>query len=514
MSNKQVKQQKNLEEIHKQQQNFFYESVSTKLKSVSEKQFEATVLLEKIEEDVDLTPEQFELMGCLSYIVGIDYTNQPHLQEEICKKVAARFEPYKFETSLIRAYTNALFVINESIMTSAKEKMKEKFISNIVLTENKDKVIFNELRALVKKVIGNSIVPVNLVVGINDIISKTTYTYQDLIKLNTILNKSCKYVGGKATKAYIKLYSNELWVTLLKKATIHFDNQKFSIVYFDGILSVIESQQKFDNMLFPILLGNVHEIGFEQIKSDYDAKQEEILANTKETEVVKYEKLEEKQIDELAKGNPLEFVLNILSDILGFIPETSQDIMVAIEKLLNETDHSQHVYHYIKANLSKIADCENKYNLDYVDIHSQLETLIEQYKKDYKTSVEFVCKDISEDITEKIKNYVNSCVNDLILDSDEQKQYLLSQIIDSNIKTYQHLEQIMSLIESCDIIGEQLISYVVLNKYINSNSELVESFKEKGKIVELESKISFYMGFEKLFGCLVPKKETVETPKQ
>ena len=132
MNQQEMQQQESLEQQYQQQQNFFYESISEKLKFYKEREEKYLVVLQSIVKDKNLTTEQFELMGCLSYLVGIDYTNQPYLQKNICDNVTKRFIDYSFTPEFILAFITGLTSINEENCLEAKDKLKNKFILPIV----------------------------------------------------------------------------------------------------------------------------------------------------------------------------------------------------------------------------------------------------------------------------------------------------------------------------------------------------------------------------------------------
>ena len=351
-----------------------------------------------------------------------------------------------------------------------------------------------------------------MAVSVNEILSSTTMTYQDIIKINSLVNRQCKLNGKKAVKSMINLYSDKLWRELLDKASKYFDNQKFVVVYFDGILSVKESETKFDNKLIDVLNDYVFaDSYFEQLKTEFELLQSENKPEEKIEEVDTertYVRLPNDEIELLQKEKPLQFVLNVMGDLLGNYPKTTEDIISGINKIFEQTDYYQNVYHYLKANNGKSDSIADNYNI--VEILEKLTGIIEESGKEYKYFMEKTCSDIPEEILSKISSYVNSCIEDLVLVTDEQKQYLISQAIENNITTYQHLQQILTLIESCDINGSQLISYVVLNKYLEANTNILEVFEMSDKTEPMQLKLSFIAGFADFFKGLSSPEEKTE----
>jgi len=509
-----------LEQSYKQQQNFFYETISEKLTFFKDREEKYAVELELIESGKDLTLEQFELIGCLSYLVGIDYTNQQFLKENICNNVQKRFLKYAFSEDLLFHYVKALNNISEATCLKAKDELKNKFDS-VILIKTEEKLLFNNIRLSIKSIINNSIIPINMVVGSNEILVKTEYTYQDIIKINSLINRQCKFNGSKAIVSMMKLYSDSLWQKLLTKASKLFDNQKFAVVYLDGILSVLEVNKKFGNNLLTIL-QNDKEIAYdwESIEKEFNLGLasipeviEEIITEVVEEE--KYSRLPTEVISKLQENLPFDFILNVIGDLCGHFPKTTDDLLLGIDKIFEQTDYYQNVYHYLKANLKKVSTETDRNNLNVDEILSKLINIVETSGLEYKVLMEKSCQDIPEDIKQKIVTLVNNCINNLLLVNDEQKQYLISQIIENNITTYQHLQQILTLIETCDINGNGLISYVDLNNYLITNTNIIDIFDMFEKIEPIQTKLSFVAGFTDFFKALttepVKVSETTET---
>ena len=510
--NKNELEQKKLEESYKQQQNFFYETISEKLVYIKDREEKFSNILFEIDKEKDLTLDQFELIGCLSYIVGIDYTNQLFLKENICNNVKERFLKFDFSKDFLINYAFALDKITEQNCLKAKDELKNKFDS-IISIKTEEKLLFNNIRLLIKSIINNSIIPINMVVGINEIIVKSEYTYQDIIKINSLINRQCKFNGSKAIKSMIKLYSDIFWQKLLTKASKLFDNQKFAVVYLDGILSVIEANKKFKNDLFDIIIndGTIN-YAWETIEENYNNNIPKIIPEEviEDLSKEKYSRLPTDIISNLQENLPFSFILNVMSDLLGYFPKTTEDVLQGIDKIFEQTDYYQNVYHYLKANLKKLSKQTLIYDLNIDEIIVELTKIIETLGIEYKNLMEKSCEDIPVDIKQKIVEYVNTCIDNLLLVNDEQKQYLISQIIENNITTYQHLQQIITLIETCDINGSNLLTYVDLNKFLITNTNISEIFEMFEKIEPLQSKLSFVAGFGDFFKALnsEPIKET------
>ncbi len=492
--------QQQLEQTYKQQQNFFYENISAKLKFFSERQEKYEDILNNISEDKKLTVEQFELVGSLSYLVGIDYINQIYLTKQICENVAKRFGDYNFSYSFLYAFVKSLDNINEETFFEAKESFKNKVLSPVFL-QNDEKLIFKQIIANTTLIIKNSILPINMAVGISEIMKKQEFVYEDIIKLNSIIQRQCKLSGISAVKPMIKLYSTELWIKILDKGLKYFDNQKFAVVYVDGILSLKEANLKFKNNLINIISNDFEDYNWEEIEDNYNQSTIKPVEEVVETEKVNvatensYVRLPDAEISEIQSNYPFEFILNVMGDLIHHYPKTTKDFFDGIDAIFEQTDYYQNVYHYLKANISKLNIQTDCFDLNIEEINEMLGTLIETMGLEYKDLMEKSCMEIPKELLDKVYDLINDCIKNLILVTDEQKQFLISQIIENNITTYQHLQQMLTLIEKCDIVGTGLNSYYNLDKFLRENTIISEVFEISEKIEPLQMKLSFVAGF-------------------
>ena len=120
-------------------------------------------------------------------------------------------------------------------------------------------------------------------------------------------------------------------------------------------------------------------------------------------------------------------------------------------------------------------------------------------KIEYKEVVEFTCKEIPKSIKSKIIDYINKTIESVVLENDEQKQFLVSQLMENSISTYNHIQQIVTLIETCNINGSDALNYVTLYKFLHENEEIVEAFEKSSSVATLGNTISIYQIFREWF---------------
>lgn len=520
-----LKDQQLLEEqYNRQQSNFFYESISEKLKNN----------LEKLPEIIDMMPQtlavegclsrkQFEMIGCLSYFVGIDFINNP-TDKTIQERVAARFNAIEVPHESIRKYIDIVEKLFPEAYNIPMEKLKNEVNKEIVMPTH-DAIEFREIRLLLKQIAGNSIMPITVAVGANDILDMSyKLTYNDMLRANSLINRQCKFQGAKAITKFMKLNSHNMWTGLLDKSLVKFDNQKLAVVYLDTMLSTKELINKIDkDNVIAVLTGNLGDFDYNPemaIKKPYDETVEDIKdQEIEEVDAVDntktYAPLADGEINTFMESDPSRFVYEVISDINKKYPETIEDVDDAIKAIFDDSDFGQHIYQYMKSKMSLLTP-DNFYfpGFEVSTLTGLMNDKFKSYRDEYKELMELTCKEIPEEIMHKLVNYVNSCIGDLILESDDQKQYLISQLIENGITTYQHLHQIMEMIESCDIIGGQISSYAVLNKYINEQQDIVDTFEKSERTQSVQLKMAVYQAFHNWFSAFVvdsiPKDENSE----
>lgn len=507
-----------LEQNFNQPKNLFLERITERLNFFKEREEKYVSVLDQIEVGKDLTSEQFELVGSLCYLVGIDFTNQPYLLKNICDNVFQRFLQFSFSEEFIQSFVYSLNRISETTLQTAKNSLKDKYVSEIKI-QSEELTDYNKMRLSIKLIFKNSIVPINMSVGIQEILDKKQLTYDDIIKLNSLINRQCKFVGNKAFKEFVTLVNNKLWNNLIVKASKHFDGQKFAIVYLDGILSVIESNKKFGSHLIEIICANSITIDFEALKTNFEDLQiiDDVLIEKPEVveEVIEneYKRLPDDVIGNLQENVPFEFVVNVIADLSKTYPQTEEDLIIGFDKIYEQTDFYQNVYHYLKAKMSSLNSTSIRCGFDIQKLLDIITVRLTTNAEQYKILVEKTCAQIPDDSLNKVVAYVNACIKDLILVTDEQKQYLVSQVVENNITTYQHLEQILTLIETCDINGGEIVSYVVLNKFLLSNTDIAETFQISGDIEPLQLKLQWEAGVAEFLRAML-KEVPVEQSTQ
>lgn len=479
---------------HKQQ-NVFFEYVKNTLSEM-----EDTQLITKIHE------EDFEILGMLCFITGIDYTGMAWKQNKILENVHKRFEEAQISETVQKEFVNQIQSM-KGIRVSERyaqtiEDNKNCVLKPIVVSAD-NKLVFNQIFANIKTILNKLIIPVAFANSLVEL-KQGTLTYEHLFKFNSIVNQNSSYRGG-IYKKLSELYGNEIFNQMLKDMMNKYDLAKYTFIYEEAIQSCIDSVNRFD-----FGFEAISEEAEKEMKKLFDEKEKERLQDAEEEEEQEQSKWEKKSYSEeqskdIMNNKPDLFILTILEEqIQKNIDESN--ILEAIDILLDKDDFVQYVYTYLAANM-KHAN-RNFANEKYVKFVEILDSKIKEYGAEYKQFAEINCKELDENQKNRIITYVNDCIESCIMSNEEQKQYLISQLIENGISTYNHLQQIMSIIETCTIFGEDASTYVNLYNYIQDKTNIKEVFDNGNKMMKIELKLQLYTIFKNWFNInFIPNEQ-------
>jgi len=519
--------QEQLEKMYSDQQNFFHSGIKnniTKLKEKHTLQGILTQALVTIQNDNNINTEPFVLLGGLAYLVGIDFTSSKYLDINICNNVKKRFDEINLSDDEIKLFSSCMSIIQEKHILEAKDSLKELINKRV----NPDNITLNVnlLRADILNILNNSIYPVSMAMGVEEIKSNQKLTYHDYLKINSLLQKQCK-IPGNLIKKLIKIYGNPLYAAIMEKSKKYFDEQKFAVIYLDSILSIVESNAKIlknygltsiiETILIESTLLNWEDIN---LVTDNLKKKETEEAENKKSDYVQDETVD---INDLMDNHPDLFVSEILKDLSKKNELTIDDILLAIDKLVDDgDDYSQHIFTYLRKlfkDRKNVTFSKLYPNVKYIDLMKSLENNYNTSKDIYEGIVELTCKEIPSEILTKVVGYINLTISGLILVDDNQKQYLVSQMVENQIKTYKQLQQIVGLIESCDLKGSDAMNYVALYRFLKENTEIEKVFEESDKLDKtfidfsiIHAFYEWFKEFENIDNKEESKEENAEVP--
>lgn len=455
------------------------------------------------EESKELTNEEFILLGGMSYFVGLDFCQQPVLDKKIVSKFIERFKIFNFTQATIDAFQE--IISNENIIQGVerpKDLLKEEILNTIKATQ----LEINDIRILVNTILKNSIFPSIYSNNINDIINTKKYTYHDIITINNILQQNIN-VRGSQLKNLINLFSNKTFNKILEEADTIFNNSKFAIVYYDSIISCVEFQKRYSNLKMIDFLNQEY---FDKYDFEIEVKKSE-ENKTQDAEDIENEKriARENELNTLQNKHPRKFVVGVLCDFLKIEKfENPVQILEAVEKASENQDYVQHIYHYLKANQSKaqiFADGESladDFGLTFEQVEEVRKLIIDKISElrgETKALTEILLKELPKEKLPIIVNHVNNVIESLVIFGMEAKGYLLSQLSQNQISTYQHLQQLLSIIEQQNIEGSKINNYVVLYDYLETQTDVKTVFENTGKLDGMYNQLAFYQQIRDFF---------------
>lgn len=502
-------QQRVDQNFQKNENQFFYDKISKILKDglennkLQESFDKITIVNGKLTKD--LTLNQFVYLGAISYMVGLDFTTQEYLKEDIVKRIRERlYNVLGTDFSMTEAtkYCDIISVINEENISKTKNTFINKIENPINFDNETYKIKFYELFSLAKTFIYNGTIPVNLAEETNKILSKNPKDISglDMLKINSIIHENLKF-EGKIIHKYVKLHSSDLWSLELQKASELFDNKKFGIIYFDSILTLTENLNRLnttnvknDVWLCDILFSNM-EINFDIYHNPN--KKEEIEPKTEETHTYK-NRYDGVEIQRILQEDPDEAVIEIFRDIVKEdVDELDfNQLKTGTEYLLNDLEYASNLYQFFVTSVNSPKRTYKVVNEEFnnwlKEKHNELETL-------YKEDVEFSCAPIESELLKNIVKILDEIIDDVVLSNMEIKQYLINQKLQNSIHTYNHLLEIITMIESSEIKGSGMNNYVKLYNLLNSDETTKNSFEKIENIEKLTQQFKILTSIKNWF---------------
>jgi hypothetical protein len=464
----------------KTEQELFIETIENNLKN------NFHLLLD--DKKIDKTTE-YELLGSLCYYIGIGIWDFPKNVNNNTKETNEK---------LISSLNDRLSRINIKLESVNSVIKKYKYIDVNYLEEinqiNKDlinKTLPSEdsflLSPLVKNCILTLIVPVSYVKDLDKIKSAklSELTYRHLLMLNNFIYDESVEVTNRTFEDLRNLQLIDKYNKAIKKGTEYYNKQKYSIMFFDLILSMKEYLEYFNDKDFIDTLDII-----------------------KDSDIVK---LELKSVDNndkdiedenLFKTEPLKAVLSIIIEEkkLGI---TLDDIKSdeQIYELLKDSDSlkiSEDIVMYLK----QTNQVGLKFKFDDLNLDNFKSHIIDDLKEvseKLKSKLTLYMEDLPSTIKTRVIDKVNYAIQSLIIDGSEKKAYLYQQLLENGIETYKHLQQMIGLIEQCKVRFGESLKYRELVEYINENKSIQNKFELIEEIDKLNDKAYYFQTLKSMF---------------
>ena len=506
--------------------NFFFEHVKIR---ISERKDKIMSDLQAINNRLfnELSKDEFELLGIFSFLMGVDYTSQAYPMPNTLKNVKERFAALEITDEMISEYFKIMEKIHKESLKSVAEDdetvidrlfknaitlLKNNYTSKIEV-KNSEKVELKLIKSNLNKFLDVIQVSIGYATALVEF-KKNDLTYESLLKANDILNNQGTYTGN-SIKKFTELYGNKFFMELLNRASKYFNDTKFALIYEESIISVLDT---IDRFALCIDESDYTEKQYAEMKEAYQKKQEEKLASIKSAEENKetYEspQMTGEQVKKLMNEAPDEFIiLNLLDNIKQNNFNSANEVVSAIDCVIGQSDLVEHIFTYVKKNQNnpyRSVGATGIENIEPKDIVSALDAVIAIEADRYKELAEQNCAEIPSEQLNQIINLVNEVIRGCVLKTQEQKQYLISQLMENGITTWNQLQQMMTVIETCDIFGESAQAYDNLYNYIHDKTNIVEVFNSAKELNSIQIKLSVYHAFKNWFNFHVIESEVNE----
>jgi len=475
--------------VPNQQANMFYDSTKARIVNSDINKILDSIIDQKFEK---LTKQNFEILGSVAYMFGMDFmTQKKSFNKMTISNWCLRMKDMGLNAETISRFQYVLSNINVETIEKTKDSLK-----NLMLKEAKFE--FNNLKQLklnIDSIIKTSTFPVGFATEINDLLKSTKYTYGDLLKINKFIYENLT-ISGKIFPKLNAIHGNIEFSKNINKASEYYDLQKFSLIYFDSLLTLKE--------WFEIETFATKDTYIQYLEDN--SLIENIIEPTETEKVI--ENIEVNNPENISKtiseATPEEtdlFLHNILmekynTDDFG----NSDSVISSILMCSEDEDLVQHVYQFVKTRkeLNRI-DFKNVYNFDKSELLTKLDLQYKSIAEEYKKLVETYVKEFTPEEKSKIVNYINDIITSLVIDNSEKKAYLFQQLNENQVHTYKHLQQMLGLIEDCNIAGNSINSYISLRDYLNLNEEIASVFESIQQIDNLQVKLSLLLAFQEFY---------------
>lgn len=513
MANKQ-----NVAQLYKEVKNFFennkVDTLTATLETVKQKLTE--------NEKYVLTPEQYSMLGFITYLVGLDMTNaKTNIPVKIGFNYRKRMEDNGIaDEKLLALLIDILRIIKSENFITTKDDIKKLLERNLKGGKNE----LGQLRIDLRTAFKHYAIPIPFVKEVSDVMTKTELSYLDLLRMNTLLHKDVVFMDG-SMKSTLRLLRNKTYAENMQIGENYYFQQKYAIVHFDSIMSAMELVAVNEKCLLFATLN----LSADATEEDRNAQYKEYgfipESEVKVPEVAPEAKTEnepEASAEEAPKRLPEEdpdyFVRAVLEEYLGRKIENTEDFVEAYKKIVESNEEFLgYFYQYLAVNRNKT---EKRVAFETIwpefskdELHKVLSERYNELTEAGKEILETVYAPIPANNINHIVRYLAECIDALLISDgkDNPKSYLISQFAENNVTTFEQLRQILSLVETQYISGLDYNAYMNLHNYIKSQTDAMEIFEQQKQIEPMNLELNTVAQIKSFFGMDENQPEVPET---
>lgn len=504
-----LEKQKALENEYQANQMHFFRTVTGYMNEIKDKdvRLDLASSIDTNEENYENNRSSFQYLGSIAYLIGLDFCSQTYINRNVVKNASERLEKFVLPNDYKREFLQTFMNIMKNTDMNVFESVFNKYSSEVDCDiPNKYVGIISGIFYKFKLILSNSTIAVKYAIEVNNIIEKNKLTYQDVLKVNNIISQYCDFIGMPAINKFNQLFMDSNYQNLLKESTDKYEQYKFGTLFIESIQTFKDfliSGRYDEKTIIDMMLGEIEEKTFDEEESNFKARLEEEKNNIKPDDK---KALYEEKIEDIMKTDPIHAIMVISDESLGFKVETVEDFINGIEKVCESTDYMGSIYHYIKAKTKDVnANCSmGEYNLNPAEILTAIDDKVVKLREEYKMVAEEICADLG-DIKTDINNLVNNMIGSLVLQSNDQKSYLISQFMKPSLETYQHFTQIMNLIEQSNMIADEKGLRAYKNLYNFTKTKMSDKLDIINSAEPLYNRLSMFIAVKDLFNKYVQK---------
>lgn len=452
--------------------------------------------------DDDISEDTFMSLGAISYRIGLAFVQQSTPNEKVIQSAIERLKD--LSASDISNYLSVIDRLRKS--ESLRESFNQTYNQLCAVSDAEVPLSLKEyktIKRLFASIVDNSLVPIQYALPTKELLNSNTFTFANIIQINTLINEHLTWNGHIALNAYTELYNPASgFVDRLMCAVGKFDETKLVKIYMDMTYTMMERLD-----LYPaadILINGNLGVEFDTTKREIPADLE-IPAEHEAVGIYKADKVEEAQFRlemsgeefrSIMEKNPDEGLTLLMWDMNGSKFADNQTLLEMIDEL-SKSETGKNIYHLLKAERKKLVDnniiaC----SFNPITIVEDLDIKIKNMQAEYKTKAEKLFTPIPSDKLKSCTSMIATVLQSIVYRSKEQKQYLLSQYLENSVNTYNQLQQVVGLIEQSEINGKYIDGYSRLYDFVSEKLNIQQMVEETSDLPQIEQSIAFHIAFK------------------
>lgn len=468
------------------------------IKALSDK-FIGSIATERIGLD-----SSFMELGAIAYTIGVGFFSTPGFTVE-ATNARERLTKAGFSKASIKAFIYGLYSLrgNAEYRDAIQEEYRlaaTQIDSEITLSRGD----YKKLNKLFRAVTNQSLIPVSMVIEVKNIIDNTAISYADILKMNTLLSIHYKLVGGQnAITTYRQIYSFDPFIQLMERAVELVDQQRLANAYIDAFFTAAERAP-----LYPLDDLFINDLDVEFSTSDVAIEITAPEGESSSPEIEGPDLPEEKiafhlsmahdEFQELLNTDPHNALCLLLWDAAAFKFNNIDTLIDVIDELA-VSEGGKNLYKFMGSQMSKIKPTRDQTFIPQLVV-DKLQDKITKMQAEYKRKAEILMAPLPPNKINSIAALCNTCISALVLSQEVQKTYLISQLYENGIKTYNQLQQIVNLIEQSDICGDYIDTYARLYGYMQESiGDFKTIMEESSDMPQIEQVIAFFIQFRNWF---------------